>query len=528
MPRKNYQLIDEEQRQKLLGLKKELQVDHQRRATKSQSPTKGSDLQAKQRGARDSHTPTPEPKPIRPVKTKTQSSKKSKAGEPPIVVTKLAQDLGIPFADVEREIAARRKPGAAYGPLRAIYPSYAENLRSFFDERRQWREKNPIVYRADPSGRITFETYERIPLQERETLTAQGFLPSRSKLIKNPDQVWPEVQRHAEGRRPPVLTDSSNHASEPAAFSPFPTPTSIGSSLVPKMKAVLDPMSPMSYAKFFSLMRALLALDAKIGREIGNQTGYLATNRQHADIIDAVCKYGFGMFAYEHAGKRLSKRASSKPNPTREKAIESLMRLRPMYQGLLTDMFNQRFVTWRVGEVWDFVEFRFEDMRDWLHGLETGNYVPLTTHITRVSGSSRLPSRDAALIKYMIQAADNLREGNTQRASTPISATRTGNSRESASSSGSPGVKARSLGYRAAQTWLVPICVVDGTVETSLDRDFFTGGPLSPHQVRSFYRRPKGSGLNALKTEFVSGHTRGGKGMFHNPDLLPSVTVLKK
>lgn len=336
------------------------------------------------------------------------------------------------------------------------------------------------------------------------------------------------MQRHAEGRPPQtnaiVLEPKAAHP----PFKPFPTTASIGSSLIPKMKAVLDPMSPLGYAKFFSLMRALLALDAKISREIGSTPGYLATNRQHADIIDAVCKYGFGMFAYEQAGKRLAKRAKSKPDPTRKNAIESLMRLRPMYQGLLTDVHNQRFVTWRVGEVWDFIEFRFEDMRDWLHGLETGQYVPLTTHITKVDGTSQPSSRDAALINYMIQASENLREGNAQR--TQAVGGRSTKSSEAGSSNGRGGSRPnnRSVSYRAVNTWLVPINVVEGNVETELDRDFFNGKLPAPHQVRSFYRRPRGSGPNALKTEFVSAHTRGAKSLFHEPALLPSVTIVKK
>lgn len=459
---------------------------------------------------------------------KEVSGKKSASGQRNVSLAEIAAGLQIPVADVQREIALRRKSLATSRPIVSVYPSYAKMLITFFNERRRQRENNPVRYRPDPSGRITFETYERIPPHERGKLTAEGFLPNRSALINNPDQIWPQVRLHAEGGRPGAgRPEFPEVAPARVSFKPFSTSTSLGSSLIPKMRAVLEPMSPLGYAKFFSLMRALLALDAKIGREIGNRTGYLATNRQHAEIIDAVCKYGFGMFAYEQAGKRLEKRAKSNPNPTREKAIESLMRLRPMYQGLLTDVAHQRFVTWRVGEVWDFVEFRFDDMFDWLAGLETGKYVPLTTHITRVSGSSQLPSRDAALIKYMIQASDNLREGNAQRTSTP-GATGTGNSRKNASKSGSHEKKERTLGYRATQNWLVPICVVDGTVETSLDKDFFSGTPLSPHQIRSFYRRPRGSGVNALKTEFVNGHTRGGKGLFHSPDLLPSVTIMKK
>lgn len=517
-------MLDEEQRLKLLALKKQLEPEVRPAVTlKGASPAQ----RVRRQEAGKPREVTKQPS-ARSNTKKEQPVPKGKSPERPVSLAKLAKDLGVPLSDLNSEISSRRKPGAANRPLRAIYPSYAESLRTVFTERRKWREDHPVRYRPDPSGRLTFETYERIPALEREQLTADGYLPERAELINSPDRKWPHVQRHAEGR--PLVTQHARALEVPAAraqFRPFPTSISIGSSLIPKMKAVLDPMSPLGYAKFFSLMRALLALDAKISREIGSTPGYLATNRQNADIIDAVCKYGFGMFAYEQAGERLAKRAKSKPNPTRKNAIESLMRLRPMYQGLLTDVHHQRFVTWRVGEVWDFVEFRFEDMRDWLHGLETGQYVPLTTHITRVSGSSQLPSRDAALIKYMIQASENLREGNAQR--TQDRSSRSAKSGEGRSNGrGSSTSNNRAVGYRAVNTWLVPINVVEGQVETELDRDFFNGSPPAPHQVRSFYRRPRGSGPNALKTEFVSAHTRGAKSLFHEPALLPSVTIVRK
>lgn len=457
-----------------------------------------------------------------------QSLKQEQTNPLTSTIGELAEEIAVPVTDVLNSAVLHGLPRSEARPSLTLYASEVEILLGFFAERWKWRQDNPIEYRPSSDGHISFETYERIPKAERVKLTADGFLPHLWELIKSPNRSWPHVKRHALSRSPEPQKASVLEV--PAArphFKPFSTPTSVGSSLIPKMKSVLDPMSPMGYAKFFSLMRALLALDAKIGREIGNQSGYISTNRQHADIIDAVCKYGFGMFAYEPAGRRLEKRAKSKPNPTKAKAIESLMRLRPMYQGLLTDVHHQRFVTWRVGEVWDFVEFRFEDMRDWLHGLETGQYVPLTTHITKVDGTSPFTSRGAALINYMIQASENLREGNAQRTQGRSSrSTKSGEGRSNGR--GSSTSNNRSVGYRAVNTWLVPINVVEGQVETELDRDFFKGSPPAPHQVRSFYRRPKGSGPNALKTEFVSAHTRGAKSLFHEPALLPSVTIVGK
>jgi hypothetical protein len=314
------------------------------------------------------------------------------------------------------------------------------------------------------------------------------------------------------------------------AFRAYRTTVSAGSSAVADLQETLREFHPRMYAAFFDQLRDVLEVDRLVAKTMRTETEFSATDPEHLRIINDVCEYSYGIFAYWEMGSKIGRKARSIPIPSAKRVKTALMNLRPMYKGVLTDLCHGRFVFWRVGKVWDLVEVRFDDVHDWLDGLADGEYVPLTTHHIPLGDSKNLDApmglsnRDQDIVKFMSEAAQNLRQGvhgvrgrKATNGPTGLEPRRTG----ALASSG-----ARTLGYRPENTWLVPITITDGQVDTTLDEDFFSGfDDKKPHQVRSFYRRPKGSSPNAPRTEFVSGHVRGGRGAFADMKLLPVVTI---
>lgn len=330
------------------------------------------------------------------------------------------------------------------------------------------------------------------------------------------------VKREVEGGH---YTGSDGSSS---CFNAFSTQTSVGSAAVDALRQTLADFSPNQYVDLFDQLRAVLALDKRVAKEVGRHRGYSATNEDHARILDEVCQYKFGIFVYHDLGIRLGEQARRRPDLTLRKARSSLMRLRPMYMGLMTHMSRGRFIAWRVGEVWDLLEVRFEDMLDWLDGLANGEYIPLTTHRIDLESFDDLSSREKDTLKFMAEASENLRQGIHGVRSRKASIAAFGDNAADGPGLWTRSAAGRALGYRAAGTWLVPITITNGAVDTTLDEDFFSREDgKAPHQVRSFYRRPKGSAPNAPRTEFVQGHVRGGqgRGIYSDPKLLPSVTI---
>ncbi|WP_146067187.1 hypothetical protein [Arthrobacter sp. ZGTC212] len=317
------------------------------------------------------------------------------------------------------------------------------------------------------------------------------------------------------------------------AFRAYPTTVSTGSTAVSDLQETLREFHPRMYATFFDQFRDVLEVDRRVARSIRSGNGFSATDPEHVRIISEICEYSYGIFAYWEMGSKIGRQARSLPLPTARKLKASLMKLRPMYMGVLTDLCHGRFLFWRVGKIWDLLEVRFEDMHDWLDGLAAGEYVALTTHHIPLGTEKNLPVctdlslRDQDIVKFMSEAAQNLRQGvhgvRGRKATSGAGALEP--RRAGTMSSSVP----RTLGYRPENTWLVPITITDGQVDTTLDEDFFSGfDDKKPHQVRSFYRRPKGSSPNTPRTEFVSGHVRGGRGAFADMKLLPVVTIRRR
>ena len=317
------------------------------------------------------------------------------------------------------------------------------------------------------------------------------------------------------------------------AFRTYRTTVASGTAAAADLQETLKEFHPRMYATFFDQFRAVLNLDRKIAKTMRNQKGYSATNPEHVRIINEVCEYSYGIFAYWEMGSKIGRTARSLPLPSAKKVKNALVKLRPMYMGVLTDLCHRRFVFWRVGEIWDLLEVRFDDVHDWLDGLAAGEYVPLTTHHIPLGNYKNLvtptdlSNRNQDIVKFMSEAAQNLRQGvHGVRGRKAIE----GTAGKGSGTVGTPASSApRTLGYRPENTWLVPITITNGQVDTTLDEDFFSGfDDKKPHQVRPFYRRPKGSAPNAPRTEFVSGHVRGGRGAFADMKLLPVVTIRRR
>lgn len=550
----------------------------------------------------------------------------------------LAAELEIPHQDLFDEVVRRGAPWDTAERRFSLVEKEVALLRKHFADRSRSRRINPLMYRPSPTGKITFETYERIPPRQLDELTRAGFLPSRRALAQNPDRDWPQILGHfrhlrdlqqlAQGRRstdagtsgvgpsapgstarsssgPQVSSpregSKSQHvgpagprtsssaqpdhvASSPLsmkgirsaattntalippkpasvaqlqsrtvvgllnkeveggkhtgvppepAFRTYRTTVSAGSSAVADLQETLREFHPRMYATFFDQFRDALEVDRRVVRTMGPGKGFSATDLEHIRIMSEICEYSFGIFAYWEMGSKIGRRSRNLRLPSANKVKAALMNLRPMYKGVLTDLCHGRFVFWRVGDIWDLVEVRFDDVHDWLDGLAAGEYVPLTTHHIPL-GNSRsfvtptdLSNRDQDIVKFMSEVAQNLRQGvlgvrgrKATNGSAAVEPQRAG----TMSSSGP-----RTLGYRPENTWLVPITITDGQVDTTLDEDFFsTPDDKKPHQVRSFYRRPKGSSPNAPRTEFVNGHVRGGRGVFADLRLLPAVTINRR
>ncbi|MGW9404600.1 hypothetical protein ACWGQ2_11620 [Arthrobacter sp. NPDC055585] len=545
-----------------------------------------------------------------------EEAPRPKRREPaPVTIKALALELGVPRHDVAEEVIRR---GVARKHAKSSLPLTSEEveiLTSFFAERTKSRQRIPVVYRPSPDGKISFETYQRIPVRIREGLVKAGFLPSLSEMVRYPDREWGQIIKHfrqvrdqqqvardtVSGRTPPihlkthsrstqskaqssVVSASGSSTSAPSrepsalgrprittatatalippkpasvlrlqnqgvtglirkeiegglhtgsapesAFQSFKTSIGTNSTAVVGLQQTLREFHPSMYSKFFDQFREALELDRRIAQTMGRRKNYGTTNPEHARIINEVCEYKYGIFAYADIGAKLGRIARLAPSPSARNIKNGLVKLRPMYMGVLTDMSHHRFVLWRVGKTWDLLEVRFEDTLDWVEGLKAGEYVPLTTHHIPLGTyknpvSSDLSRRDQDIVKFMVEVAGNLRQGvrgvRGKKATSGLPAMDTTRGTQS------PLSPPRQLGYRPESTWLVPITITDGQVNTTLDEDFFSSpDDKKPSEVRPFYRRPKGSAPNAPRTEFVSGHIRGGRGAFADMKLLPVVTI---
>ncbi|UWX96797.1 hypothetical protein N2K95_14320 [Arthrobacter zhaoxinii] len=558
-----------------------------------------------------------------------------------MTLSRLARDLMLPRIDVINEVILRGVPREEATPTLMLYTSEVQVLLEFFGKRWKWRQDHPLPYTPSADGRISFETYERIRQDERESLEREGLLPSRLELSRHPKREWPQIIEHSQRLKsqPPLPTATRNvstasasssvnvlslasggesqkpaaksgkpfgkngipaksalrspdpeaavklalshdaHAAgrvkrlqiaaatntaltppKPAsvaqlqnrkvvgliqkeveggqhtglspepAFRTYRTTVSAGSTAVADLQETLKEFHPRMYATFFDQFRDVLAVDRLVARTMRAGRGFIATDPEHVRIINEVCEYSYGIFAYWEMGSRIGRKARSLPLPSAKKVKTALVKLRPMYMGVLTDLCHRRFVFWRVGKIWDLLEVRFDDVHDWLDGLATGEYVPLTTHhiplgnYKNVAACTDFSNRDQDIVKFMSEAAENLRQGvhgvRGKKATNSAAAFEP----RTTGASGSSGQ--RTLGYRPENTWLVPITITNGQVDTTLDEDFFSSpDDMKPHEVRSFYRRPRGSSPNAPRTEFVSGHIRGGRGAFADMKLLPAVTI---
>ncbi|MBP3042422.1 hypothetical protein J2M54_02530 [Arthrobacter sp. zg-ZUI227] len=534
-------------------------------------------------------------------------------------IDELAVEIGVPISDVLHAAVQEGLPRSEARPSLALYASEVDILLGFFAERWKWRQDHPIEYQPSADGRISFETYERIRLSERERLERGGFLPSRKLISRQPLRAWPQILRHQTHAKkqvtsaalagkvtqiPPTVSPLSTSRMARAAVSPskqppanqirvtssttppkklqaaaatntalippkpasvlqlqnrqvvglinkeveggqhtgvspepafrtYRTTVSAGSAAVADLQETLREFHPRMYATFFDQFRDVLDVDRLVSRTMRTGRGFFATDPEHVRIINDVCEYSYGIFAYWEMGSKIGRKARSLPPPSTNKVKSALMNLRPMYKGVLTDLCHRRFVFWRVGKIWDLLEVRFDDVHDWLEGLAAGEYVPLTTHhiplgnYPNLATCANLSNRDHDIVKFMSEAAQNLRQG--VRGVRGRKATNGGAALQSRTSGASASSGPRTLGYRPENTWLVPITITDGHVDTTLDEDFFTSpDDKKPHQVRSFYRRPKGSSPSAPRTEFVSGHVRGGRGAFADMKLLPTVTIRRR
>lgn len=534
-------------------------------------------------------------------------------------IEELAVEIGVPTSDVLHAAVQQGLPRSEARPSLTLYASEVDILLGFFAERWKWRQDHPIEYQPSADGRISFETYERIRLSERERLEREGFLPSRKQISRQPLRAWPQILRHQTHAKkqvtsaalagkvtqiPPTMSPLSTSrmtraavssgklllesqiraidspaspkkiqvaaatntalippkpasvaelqsrkaagmikkeveggqdtglSSEPA-FRTYSTTVSAGSTAVADLQETLREFHPRMYATFFDQLRHVLEVDRLVARTMSPGKGFSATDPEHVRIISEVCEYKYGIFAYWEMGARIGRQARSHPLPSTRKLKTALMNLRPMYKGVLTDLCHGRFVFWRVGEIWDLVEVRFDDVHDWLDGLADGEYVPLTTHHIPLGDNKTLVSpvnlsnRNQDIVKFMSEAAQNLRQG--VHGVRGRKATNGAAALEPRRAGGLVSSGPRTLAYRPENTWLVPITIADGQVDTTLDEDFFSGfDDKKPHQVRPFYRRPKGSSPNAPRTEFVSGHVRGGRGAFADMKLLPTVAIRRR
>lgn len=102
------------------------------------------------------------------------------------------------------------------------------------------------------------------------------------------------------------------------------------------------------------------------------------TEPLHAQFISEICEYKYGIFAYSNFGQRLATQARKAKSATPSRQESSLHKFRPMFRGLLTDESRRQFILWRVDKgPPDFLVIKWRDMRDWLDGMENGQYIGL-------------------------------------------------------------------------------------------------------------------------------------------------------
>lgn len=491
------------------------------------------------------------------------------------------ETFGVGLPSQVRLLPAEPAKEAAFPPKKEPRPflspqAGATSIQRPLTERQKARPSKS--YYPNPSGKISSSAFFAIPIEERRKLQSSGFLPSDKAFKKNKKRAWPEITRHvkalakdasARSTRPsqralpqpiqrtsaqtfepkfrhtailppkPVLiiprsvssksvgpkmeivTADRTPMSDPGTtFRPHPT--DLGKVQAGQLREVMESLAPSSYATLLQRLLSALEADAWISRTAAANGSPLehATDERGRSLLIDVCRGRFGLFAYEAAGNDIARAARQRElTDAPDKIHRDLQKLRPMTTGLVTDVGRSRLMAWDLQGRDRVAVVRFVDLTRWLDGMHDGMYVPL--RIESSVGSQLVPTT-ANAVTFLAEAAVRLRNGNKKVALTGRSRDSNGNTARARTNS-----RPTQLMYKSRNSWLIPLTVEGTRVTAGLDAGFFgPAGTKTAHKVRATMRRPKGSGPNAPKTEFVQAHVRGG---YESGDIdaMPTVTILR-